>query len=313
MSRRSRVRDDELREITAEQLACASADDLEADDEYLAALAELKAAEDAHKAQLAAEAELARIKRENALARAAAHVYQDVIGSNRYSTGHPSEGADLVVGSSPAQLISNLTAAFGTSQEPFPHGCAIALVPVRLWPVAIRPSPDGKSSFGIKGEPLIGRWTINPATGAREFVPTRRKDGTPLTNWILGQSRINASYASVKAYHPGHRDVRPLSITAFATVSVNPYTPNPDETTDALDRSAAWERWSSVGDGRIARTEKAGLILADIEDAPFIPSHQLTSSTAGESRSDTPGHGSPADATSDALDGTPQDPHNPQI
>lgn len=309
MSRRSN-RDDGLREITAEELACASADDLEADDEYLAALAKLRAAEESDARARAAAAELARIRREQAVLRLTDYVYPDVIGGGRSSTGHPSEGTDLVVGSSPAQLLANVMATFGNSPESFPHGCAIALIPVRLWPIAIRPSPDGKASFGIKGEPFIGRWTTDPNTGARAFVPTRREDGSRLTNWILGQTRINGSYASAHAYHPGQKKVLPLSLTAFATVSVNPYNSDPNEAADHLDRSAQWERWSSVGDGRITRTEKAGLILADIEDPPFIPTDQLTSSTASESRADAPGHGSPADAVSDALDGTPFDPHN---
>lgn len=244
------LRDDHLEELTPEELQAQELLDQGVIDDTEAELLRMAGATDAERRKReAAEAETNRLKRELARRDAERLVYIDVIGGGRNATTHP-DSMDLIAGSSPAQLLANLKIAFGGDEDPFAEG-PIVLVPVRIWPMAIQPSPSG--NLGITGNPQL---------------PFNDKDGNPIPNLVLGMTRIQQSYASVKALVEGHRI--PVSLTGMATINVNPFNRDPNAVADNLDRSARWTRYSSNG----ADTNNDTDTPSSMDTPAFTPSEQ---------------------------------------
>lgn len=246
------TRADNLRELTLDELRASEAAGSELDDEYLAALASLKAAEDLQKELAQAKQELAAERRTRRRAQLAALIYEDTIGTGTSATAHPSEGLDIVVASDLSSLLANIQAQI--NNEAFSQG-PIAFIPVRIWPLAVQPSEDGKDSFGIRGNPCLSI--------------TDRKTGEPIPNRELGRTRIQASYATVQAIVDG----RPIfvSLSGMARIAVNPFGGlDPDDMVRRLDRNARWDRWSNS----VAEVVRgpSGEPIQDDEGPPFIPS-----------------------------------------
>lgn len=245
-------RADNLRELTLQELRDAETTSDSLDDEYLAALASLKAAEDLQKELAQVKHELAVERKTRRQAQLESLIFEDIIGTGTSATSHPSEGLDIVVASDLSALIANIRAQI--NNEAFSQG-PIAFIPVRIWPVTVQPSEDGKSSFGIRGNPCL---TI-----------TDRKSGEPIPNRELGRTRVQGSYAVAQVLVDG----RPcfVSLSGMARVAVNPFGGlDPDDITGRLDRTARWDRWSNS----VAEVVRGpdGTPQQDDEGPPFIPS-----------------------------------------
>lgn len=168
---------------------------------------------------------------------------RDTVSSSDNSI-HPDE-LDLIVGTSPAQLLSNLRSLLGTSDQPFAGG-SLALIPVRLWPMAIQPSPNGEN--GHRGK------------------PTFQLGDRTLPNLLCGATSINQSYASHRVYNPLTGKAEDISLTAFASVSVNTVSSLP-EIQDRLSRTSSRSKFRDTGDAGI-RAESP----TDSGTGTFIPS-----------------------------------------
>ena len=245
-------RADDLRELTLDELRAAEAGSDDFDEEYLKALSALKTQEELQARLDAVEADLRKARAEARRARLSNLIYEDSIGTGTSATAHPSEGLDIVVASDLPQLIANIKALINS--EAFSEG-PIAFLPVRIWPLAVQPTEDGKESFGIRGNP--------------ELNLTDRKTGAPIPNYELGRSRFQGSYACVEVLVNGHPQL--VSLSGMARVSVNPFGGlDPNTLTARLDRTAKWDRWSN-SDPEIISTP-SGAPAQDDEGPPFIPS-----------------------------------------
>lgn len=243
-------RTDGLNEITEAELRQQSESDSDYDltPQEIAELEALKNAESLKKELEETRRELSRVRARAAAERLERLVYVDIVGGGSNATIHPGDNFDLVVGANPAQLLANTKATFGDSNASFPDGL-IAFIPVRIWPIAVQPTEQGV--LGIKGRP---------------FLPFAGRSGQPPRNLIVGQTRVQQSYMAVTILLDGHKI--PVSLTAMATINVNPFQPDPNRVADSLDRSASWERYSKVG----ADTNRDTDTPSTMDEPAFIPS-----------------------------------------
>lgn len=258
-------RADDLRELTLDELRAAEAGSDDFDDEYLKALSALKTQEELQARLDAVEADLRKARAEARRARLSNLIYEDSIGTGTSATAHPSEGLDIVVASDLPQLIANIKALINS--EAFSEG-PIAFLPVRIWPLAVQPTEDGKESFGITGFPIVGQYK-DKRTGQLMGGLTDRNTGEPIPNYELGRSRFQGSYACVEVLVNGRPQL--VSLSGMARVSVNPFGGlDPNSLTARLDRTAKWDRWSN-SDAEIIQGS-SGTPAQDDEGPPFIPS-----------------------------------------
>lgn len=109
---------------------------------------------------------------------------------------HPNE-LDIVVGTSPHQLLSNMStilSRFCAGSLHTPFGFQLALIPVPIYPATVQDKPRPNAA-------------INPRTQQ------------PYVNHTLGESRIQASYATCTVLHDGIPTE--LSLSGFARLSLN--------------------------------------------------------------------------------------------
>lgn len=245
-------RADNLRELSLDELKAAERAEPDFDDEYIRSLEAIRAAETLERELSEARRELAAERKARREAQLTALIFEDIIGTGTSATAHPSEGLDIVVASDLTQLIANIRAQINESC--FTQG-PIAFLPVRIWPLAIQPTEDGKESFGIRGNPYLSL--------------TDRNTGQPLRNLELGRSRFQGSYSVVQVSVDGH--VQDVSISGMARISINPFGGlDPDALCARLDRTARWDRWSGHSSSEIVNTPDGP--AEDDEGPPFIPS-----------------------------------------
>lgn len=221
-----------------------------------ARLTELESQAKAAQSKAAAtEAEKARFMAELTQLRIKSDCLPTTIGG--YNGVHPHE-MDLVMGTSPHQLLTNVYAQFGKEKSPFKR--PIVLIPVEIWPDAVQ--PDNRPTLSLVDK--NNAW----GNGADE----------PCPNYQVGTTRIQETYLSVPIRVAGIN--RTVSLQGMAVLNIHPFSPfSPDDVRDRLDRRESRTTFS-----------KHGGVASDsaLEDGTgtFIPSHATIPTTAQESRPD---------------------------